>query len=97
MFRGFYALEQHCAVCGTRFEHHDGAWIGGVAVGYGFGVLFGLGLAIVELSWHPIARAGFDPAWTIAGAALPVTVLAYRPAKALWFGLLYLFDFMETP
>jgi ABC-type nitrate/sulfonate/bicarbonate transport system permease component len=97
MFSGLYSLASRCEVCGTRFEREEGAWLGAVALGYGFGAFFGLTLAIVELAWHPIARAGLDPAWTIAIAALPVTLLAYRPAKALWFGLLYLFGFMGTP
>ena len=96
MFRGFYALHTRCANCGTRFEREEGAWLGAVAVGYAFGALFGLACALVELAWHPIAHAGLSPAWTIAIASLPVTILAYRPAKALWFGLLYRYGFMDS-
>jgi uncharacterized protein (DUF983 family) len=97
MFRGWYSMHDRCAVCGTRFETADGAWIGAVAVGYGFGALFGVAAALAEVAWHPIGDAGFDPAWTIAIASLPVTIIMYRPAKGIWFGLLYLFGFMETP
>ena len=97
MFCGFYALHDRCATCGTRFESADGAWIGGVAIGYAFGAAFGVAAALAEVAWHPLARVGLEPAWTIAIVSLPVTVLAYRPAKALWFGLLYRYGFMETP
>ena len=53
--------------------------------------------AVVAIVWPPIAGLGLDPTWTIAIASLPVTVVCYRPAKGLWFGLLYLFGFMESP
>jgi len=91
MFRGFYGLHAACPACGTRLEISDGAWLGGVAIGYMFGALFAFCLGMAELRWHPIRDAGLDPLWTIAVLSLPVTALAYRPAKGLWFSLLYLF------
>ena len=91
MFRGFYTLHEACPACGTRLEISDGAWLGGIAIGYLFGALFAFGLGLVELRWHPIREAGLDPLWTIAVLSLPVTALAYRPAKGLWFSLLYLY------
>ncbi len=97
MFRGYYSMHERCAACGTRFETSDGAWLGAVAVGYAFGAAFGIVAAVIEIAWHPIAGTGLDPTWTIAIASLPVTVVCYRPAKGLWFGLLYLFGFMDTP
>ncbi len=97
MFKGYYSLHERCAHCGTRFETSDGAWLGAVAVGYAFGAAFGIIAAVVEIVWRPITHLGLDPTWTIAIAALPVTLLCYRPAKGLWFGLLYQFGFMETP
>jgi len=91
MFRGFYTLHDACPVCATRLEGSDGAWLGGVAIGYLFGALFAFGLGMVELRWHAIRDAGLDPLWTIAVLSLPITALAYRPAKGLWFSLLYLY------
>ena len=96
MFRGFFAPHERCAACGTRFETADGAWIGDVTVGYAFGAAFSIAAALAEIAWHPLAR-GLDPAWSIAIASPPVTVLAYRPAKALWFRLLYRCGFIEAP
>lgn len=102
MFRGYglrsyYVMLERCPVCATRFETSDGAWLGAVAIGYAFGALFGIVAAVVEIVWRPLTHAGLDPTWTIAIAALPVTVACYRPAKGLWFGLLYLYGFMDTP
>jgi uncharacterized protein (DUF983 family) len=91
MFEGFYALHPRCPHCGVRHEIAEGAWLGAIAVGYGFGALFAFGLGLVELLYHPIASAGLNPLWTIAIVSIPVTALAYRPAKGLWFALLYLY------
>jgi hypothetical protein len=34
------------------------------------------------------------PAWGIAALSLPVTLIAYRPAKGAWFALLHFRGFM---
>lgn len=91
MFGGLYELRERCPACGTRLDASDGAWLGGVAIGYAFGALFAFALAIAEVRWHSIAEAGLDPLWTIALVSLPFTVLAYRPAKGLWFSLQYVY------
>jgi uncharacterized protein (DUF983 family) len=91
MFRGLYELHEACPSCGVRLEASDGAWLGAVAIGYAFGALFAFAVGLVELRWHPIAEAGLDPLWTIALVSLPVTALAYRPAKGLWFSLIYIY------
>jgi uncharacterized protein (DUF983 family) len=91
MFRSAWELHELCPSCGVRHELADGAWLGSVAIGYGIGALFAMALAFIELNWHPIARAGLDPLWTIALSSIPATVLGYRPAKGVWFVLLYLY------
>ena len=94
MFSGFYELHETCAVCGVRYEGSQGAWLGAVAIGYGIGAVFVVVVGMVELLWGPLRQLGLDPMWTIALASLPVTALAYRPAKGLWFALLYLAGFV---
>lgn len=91
MFRSAWELHELCPACGVRHELADGAWLGSVAIGYGIGALFAMALAFIELNTHVLARAGLDPLWTIALSSIPATVLAYRPAKGLWFVLLYLY------
>ena len=97
MFRSLWELHQHCPRCGVRHELAEGSWLGAVAVGYGIGALFAMALAVIELRTHVIAEAGLDPLWTIALSSVPATVLAYRPAKGLWFVLLYLFGLAGDP
>ncbi|MYA20672.1 MAG: DUF983 domain-containing protein [Chloroflexi bacterium] len=94
MFAGFYELHETCRVCGVRYQGSDGAWLGAIAVGYAIGVIFVVALGMAELLWGPIRALGLDPLWTIAIASLPVTGLGYRPAKGLWFALLYLGGFV---
>lgn len=91
MFKDFWELHERCPVCSIRHEIASGAWLGSVAIGYGFGALFAFGLGLIELLYHPIAEAGLNPLWTIAIVSTPVTALLYRPAKGLWFALLYLY------
>ncbi len=100
MFSGFIAMHDRCANCNLRYETSAGAWIGALAIGYGIGALVALVLAFVEIAYRPMRDAGLDPAWTVVVAALLGTLLGYRWAKALWFSLLYLYDFMafgDTP
>lgn len=94
MFRSFYDLHETCEVCEVRYQGSDGAWLGAIAIGYGIGALFVVALGMAELLWGPLRSLGLDPLWTIAIASLPVTALAYRPAKGLWFALLYLAGFV---
>lgn len=91
MFRSALELHDRCPECGARHSMEDGAWLGAVAIGYGIAAVFAFALAVIELNAHPIAGAGLDPMWTIAAVSVPVTILAYRPAKGLWFTLLYLY------
>lgn len=98
MFRSAFELHARCPDCGSPHEVGDGAWLGGVAIGYAFGALFAVAVTIIELRWHPIAGLGLQPTWAIALASIVVTALAYRPAKGLWFSLLYLYGLAgESP
>jgi hypothetical protein len=94
MFRGGFALEETCPVCGVRFERAQGAWLGAAAIGYAAGAAFVAIVGLAEVVWGRIAALGVDPLWTIALLAVPVTALAYRPAKGGWFALLYWYGFV---
>jgi uncharacterized protein (DUF983 family) len=93
-FSGFFSLHPRCTECDLRYEASDGAWLGALGIGYGVGALLGVVLSFVELAWHPIAATPLDPIWTIAVVSVATSALAYRPSKALWFAILYRWDFM---
>ena len=94
MFLSFYELHETCAVCGTRFESSSGEWLGATAFGYMIGALVGIALTLVEWRWSLIAQTGLSPVWTIVAISLVATAIGYRPAKAMWFALLYEWGFM---
>ncbi len=94
MFRDYLSLHDRCPVCDLRYEAERGAWLGGLALGYTVGATVALLLAMIEMRWHLIAGTGLDPIWTVAVASLASTWPAYRPAKGLWFAMLYHWDFM---
>ena len=89
MFNSYYGLHERCAVCGTHFESNSGEWLGGTAIGYAIGALVALALAVIEVEWAPLSRLGLPAMWTIASAVIVATLVGYRPAKAMWFGLVY--------
>lgn len=95
MFQGWIELYDRCPVCGVRYAVESGAWLGAIAIGYGIGALLVVALTVAEVLAHPIARAGLDPIWTITIVGLLATVLGYRPAKGLWFALLWVYGFTE--
>jgi uncharacterized protein (DUF983 family) len=95
MFRGWIELYERCPVCGVRYAVESGAWLGAIAVGYAIGALIAVALTILEVTAHPLARLGLDPMWAVAVVGLVVTGLAYRPAKGLWFALLWIYGFTE--
>lgn len=94
MFSGFLALHERCSNCDLRFQTSSGAWLGALALGYGIGAIVALAVAFLELWLGPIREAGLHPVWTILAIALLATLAGYRWAKATWFALLYLYDFM---
>ena len=87
-------MHERCANCNLRYETSSGAWLGAIAIGYGIGALVAIALALVEVRFRPLRDAGLDPAWTTVIVALVATAATYRWAKAIWFSLLYQWDFM---
>ncbi|MGE3960313.1 MAG: DUF983 domain-containing protein [Dehalococcoidia bacterium] len=94
MFDGAISMHERCASCDLRYETSPGAWLGALALGYTVGALAAIVLAFLELWLRPIRDAGLHPVWTIVILSLVVTLIGYRWAKASWFSLLYLYDFM---
>ncbi|MDA0351143.1 MAG: DUF983 domain-containing protein [Chloroflexi bacterium] len=97
MFTSYYEIPVRCSHCDLQYQVGEGAWLGAIAIGYGFGVIAAIIVVFVELIWGPIRAAGLDPMWTIAIGALVVTAVSYRLAKAIWFTLLFRFGFMRWP
>lgn len=94
MVSGWISMHERCAHCDLRYETSPGAWLGALALGYAIGAAVAILLAVLELWLRPMRDAGLHPMWTIVVIALLATLVGYRWAKAAWFALLYLYDFM---
>ncbi len=97
MFRGAITLHERCPRCGLQYETESGAWLGATALGYAAGALAGTALLIVELRWALLDAAGLPATWSIAAVGVLAAALAYRPAKGLWFALLWLYELTGEP
>jgi len=97
MFTGLHEIPERCSGCDLQYQVGAGAWLGAIAIGYAFGVITAILAVFVELIWGPIRAVGLDPMWTIAVASLFVTGAAYRPAKGIWFVLLFRYGLMRWP
>jgi len=94
MFSGILEMHERCAECDLRYQTSPGAWLGAIAIGYGIGALAAIILAVIEVWLRPLRDAGLHPMWAIVAISLVITLIGYRWAKATWFSLLYLYDFM---
>jgi hypothetical protein len=80
-----------------QYQVGDGAWLGAITIGYGFGAIFAILAAVTEMTWSPIWDAGLDQLWAIPAASLVAIAVDYRLAKSLWFSLMYTFGLMRCP
>jgi uncharacterized protein (DUF983 family) len=95
MFRGWIEMPERCPNCGLKYQVESGAWLGALAVGYAAGAAVAVALTVIEVLWHPLANAGLSPLWVITALGIASVLPAYRPAKGLWFALLWLYEFTE--
>ena len=81
----------NCSGCGQRFERESGYFLLATwAVNYGFGAVVGLAGAFLL---HGPLGLGLAPTLVIISIALPVaSLLAVRPAKALWLAFDHFWD-----
>ena len=51
LFRGWFAMNDVCAVCDLRFERAQGYWIGAIYVNYGVTTLIAVVLVTLTRYW----------------------------------------------
>ena len=86
LFKDWINLHELCENCGSRYERHEGAWIGPTMFGYGVGAVFGVGLgAVVVLTgnYFPMAEI------YIGLLACLTAFVSYRYMKGAWVGMLH--------
>lgn len=92
--RGFFNLEPECPVCHAVYDRGDaGNWMVSATLNY-----FITAIILIVVSIVLVRSYGFFPglAWYIAGLALAVGALIYRPCKLLAVWILWLFGFIYS-
>jgi uncharacterized protein (DUF983 family) len=86
-FSSYFALREHCAECGLRFEREEGYWVGALvintAVVFGsFLVLFVGGMLVFwpEVPWGALAAVTL-------GTMAVLPILFYPLSKTMWMAL----------
>jgi uncharacterized protein (DUF983 family) len=91
IFKSFFAIYDTCSRCGVRFDRDTGNLTGSGAINY-----FLACILTFFASFFAIRRYGFFEGVTFAilGFMILLTFLLYRPSKALWIGLIWVFGFV---
>lgn len=92
--RNFFNIKPECPVCHAVFDRGDaGNWMVSATLNY-FIVAVTLVLVCIVL----VRNYGFFPGmtWLVAGLALVVGALIYRPCKLLAVWILWLFGFIYS-
>ncbi len=84
MFRGVFAMNPTCAVCGHRFEREPGFFQGAMYVSYalGIGEAFGLALAAMFLLAPAVGLAGAITA--VVAVHLACVPVLFRYSRVIW-------------
>jgi uncharacterized protein (DUF983 family) len=91
IFKSFFAIHEVCSNCGVRFDRDTGNLTGSAAINYFLGCMITFFIA-----FFMIRRYGFFEGVTfvILGLMVFLTFLLFRPSKALWVGLIWVFGFV---
>jgi uncharacterized protein (DUF983 family) len=91
IFKSFFNINETCAHCQVRFDRDKGNLTGSAAINY-----FLACIITFFVAFFTIRRYGFFEGVTFAilGLMVVLTFLLYRPSKALWIGLIWVFGFV---
>jgi uncharacterized protein (DUF983 family) len=91
IFKSFFAIHDTCSHCHVRFDRDTGNLTGSGAINYLLACVI-----TFFVSFFTIRRYGFFDGVTFAvlGLMVLLTFLLYRPSKALWIGLIWVFGFV---
>lgn len=84
MFRGRFAMNATCPVCGHRFEREPGFFQGAMYVSYGLGTVY-LGVLAILANVFLVPRVGIVP--TAAGVValhLACVPAVFRYSRVIW-------------
>ena len=84
MFRGPFAMNPTCPVCGHRFEREPGFFQGAMYVSYGIGIIY-LGALAILADRFLVPRIGIYPAVAaIVVVHLLCVPAVFRYSRVIW-------------
>jgi len=85
LFKSYFVMNRHCAVCGVGFAREHGQWVGSLDINT-------LLTAVVLMAF-----VGFGPLWSLrtslvvyCSAAVIFPLLTFRPVRGLWTAIVHL-------
>jgi uncharacterized protein (DUF983 family) len=85
LFRGWFAMNEVCAVCDLRFERAQGYWIGAIYVNYGVTTLIAVGGYFALWTWAELSTAVQLAMWLPFCVVFPLWFFRY--SRAIWLAL----------
>jgi uncharacterized protein (DUF983 family) len=85
LFRGWFAMNDVCAVCDLRFERAQGYWIGAIYVNYGVTTLIAVGGYFALWVWAGLSTAAQLAMWLPFCVVFPLWFFRY--SRAIWLAL----------
>jgi uncharacterized protein (DUF983 family) len=85
LFRGWFAMNDVCAVCDLRFERAQGYWIGAIYVNYGVTTLVAVGGYFTLWAWAGLSTNVQLAMWLPFCVAFPLWFFRY--SRAIWLAL----------
>jgi uncharacterized protein (DUF983 family) len=85
LFRGWFAMNEVCAVCDLKFERAQGYWIGAIYVNYGVTTAIAVTGYFTLWAWRELSTAAQLALWLPFCVVFPLWFFRY--SRALWLAL----------
>jgi uncharacterized protein (DUF983 family) len=85
LFRGWFTMNEVCAVCDLRFERAQGYWIGAIYVNYGVTTAIAVGGYFALWAWAELSTAVQLALWLPFCVVFPLWFFRY--SRAVWLAV----------
>jgi uncharacterized protein (DUF983 family) len=85
LFRGWFSMNEVCAVCDLRFERAQGYWIGAIYVSYGVTTTVAVAGYFLLWRWAGLSTAAQLGLWLPFCVVFPLWFFRY--SRAIWLAV----------
>ncbi len=87
LFRGWFAMQRECRLCGLVFERAQGYFVGAIYINYAVTTVIAVGGYFALRAWTDISTAAQLAVWVPFLIAFPLWF--FRWSRSLWLALEY--------